>query len=87
MATFRDNKHVTYNTFHYFLPTTNPPQNSITELLHNRVQAIKYIKGMCFFSQSWLYSYFPEDLMIRFSEPVKIPDIKALLKIISGHKF
>jgi len=31
------------------------------------------------------YSYFSENLTIRSSEPVKIPDIKTIFKIISGH--
>jgi len=60
------------------LTTTNPPKNSITltELLHNRLEAVKYKKGM-FLSPNPNYSYFSEDLMIRSSETVKIPDIGA----------
>jgi len=51
-------------------------KKNITELLHNRVQAIKYKKGYVF-SRNLDYSYFSEDLMIRSSETVEIPDIRA----------
>jgi len=78
--------------FQFVLVTTNPLQNSITiteksitELLHNWLEAIKY-KGM-FFSPNPDYSNFSEDLMIRFSESVELLGIRAILKIVSGHKF
>ena len=47
---------------------------------------LKVQRRVWFLSQSWLF-IFSEDLMIRSSETVKIPDIRAFIKIISGHKF
>jgi len=53
MAAFRDNKQALYGIFQYVRTRINPLQNriTITELLHNRLQAIKYKKGMFFLSQ------------------------------------
>jgi len=61
-------------------------KKNITELLHSKLQATKYKEGYAFLSQSWL-SKFSEDLMIRCYENGKIPDIRAFIKIVSGHKF
>jgi len=58
-------------------------KKNITELLHNRLQEIKYKKGM-FLSFNHDYSYFSQDLMICSTDTVGIPDIRAFLKIISG---
>ena len=79
MAAFRDNKQALYGIFQCVRTRINPPQNriTITELLHNRLQAIKYKKGMFFLSQPWLYPYVSEHLMIRFSELVEIRVIRA----------
>jgi len=55
-------------------------------MLHNKLQAIKYKEGYVFLSQSWLFIV-SEDLMIRLSETVKIPEIRAFLKTISVQKF
>jgi len=43
-------------------------------------------KGI-FFSPYSDYTYFSEDVMIRSSQPVKIPGIRVFFKIISGHQF
>jgi len=72
MATFRDNKQALYAIFQYVLiclpihrkAASLSQKKNITELLHNRLEAIKYKKGM-FFSRSRDHSYFSEDLMIR----------------------
>ena len=70
-----------------YCKTTLLSQNkNITELLHNKLQATKYKEGHLFLSQSWLFMFL-EDLMTRSSKTVKIPDIKAFIKIISKHKF
>jgi len=86
-AFFCDNKQALYGNFEQMLlqlpihrkTTSLSQKKDITELLHNnRLQAIKY-KGH-FFTPNPEYSCFP-------SETVKIPDIRAFLKIISGQKF
>jgi len=89
MATSGDNKQVLYGVYQYVLARATayyPSQNSIhiteknikAELLHKKLQPIKYKKCMFFLSQLRLYSYFSEGLMITSSECVNIPNISAL---------
>jgi len=61
------------------------PKKNIKVLLHNRLQAIKYKER--FFTSNPEYSYFWDGLMIRSSETVKTPDIKALKKLIPDTNF